>query len=198
MTSRYLVSDKTHFLVFYLWPFGLCISDKTLFLVFDILLLGVWISDKTLLEFDILLLGVWISDETLLLVFYILLLDVWISDKTLLLMFDISPLVVWISDETPLLMFDIFTSRCLDIVWNSFPRLWCTTSLIFSCNWRNKKNHSLLSLKLLRVWTTAVQQDCNFLFWANEIKLGFSNDLTTSYLSFSLNEDIKSVWLNSG
>ena len=44
----------------------------------------------------------------------------------------------------------------------------------------------------------AVQQDCNFLFWANEIQLGFSNDLTTSYLSFSLNEDIKSVWLNSG
>ena len=162
MTSWYLVSDKTHFLVFYLWPFGLCISDKTLFLVFDILLLSVWISDKTLL-----------------LMFDILLLDVWISDKTLLLMFDISPFVVWISYETVFLVFDVLpllSSRVIE----------------------ETKNHSLLSLKLLRVWTTAVQQDCNFLFWANEIKLGFSNDLTTSYLSFSLNEDIKSVWLNSG
>ena len=92
-------------------------------------------------------------------------------------MYDISPLVVWISYETVFLVFDVL------------PLL---SSLVIE----QIKTHNLLSL--LQIWTKAVQQDCNFLFWANEIKLGFSYDLTTSYLSFSLNADIKSVWLNSG
>ena len=163
MTYDILVfsTDKTHFLVFYLWPFGLCISDKTLFLVFDILLLGVWISDKTLLVIDIYnfsMFGYHMKYSFWCLIYHLSLFGYRIKQFSV---FDVSLLL---------------------------------SSLVIE----ETNNHSLLSLKLLRVWTTAIQQDCKFLFWANEIKLGFSNDLTTSYLSFSLNEDIKSVWLNSG
>ena len=70
--TKYVPSDKTRLLVFFLSLPSVCISDETLPLVFDSLLLGVWISDSTLLPvFDILPLYVKIWDKTLLLVFKI-------------------------------------------------------------------------------------------------------------------------------
>ena len=71
------------------------------------------------------LLGVSSGDETLHLMFDIL-------HETLLLMFDISPLVVWISYKTVFPVFDV-------------------SLLLSSLVIEETKNHSLLSLKLLRV-----------------------------------------------
>ena len=91
-------------------------------------------------------LGVWYVTSQCWLT-YISLLGFWLSDKAFVL-FDLLVLGVCISDETLLLVFD--NSRCLDIRWNTPPRVWYVSSRCLDIRWYIVCSFSCLII--LGVW----------------------------------------------
>ena len=91
-------------------------------------------------------LGVWYVTSQCWLT-YISLLGFWLSDKAFVV-FDLLVLGVCISDETLLLVFD--NSRCLDIRWNTPPRVWYVSSRCLDIRWYIVCSFSCLII--LGVW----------------------------------------------